>query len=159
SSSKCDWGEELSRGAEAEVEVRPTERVRVRGNWTHLFTRVTDTRTTGTAFVRGEPLLRRPRNAGSATVSLTPTDEWELTFTLISVGDRTDRDFKQASAGVRVENPDYRTVDAAVSWKFRPGWRAFAAGRNLTDATYEEAYGFPADRSNFLAGVEVAFRY
>ncbi len=113
------------------------------------------------------PLLRRPKHRGAVTVNiagrdlLRPRTRYDVNVNLNVVGDR--QDVNPAAGFAFDENPAYTKVDLAVSYTFedvlpRDGaLTLFAKIENLLDARYDEALGFRAPPTNFLAGVRAGF--
>ncbi len=154
-------GGAYSRGTEWEVEWLLSKEWSLSANWTELKTKVLQTKTTGTAFVVGEKLLRRPDDAASLTGIHRPfgNDRVEASLTVRHVGTRVDRDFNASSVGMRIKNPSYTTLDGAAAWRFADGWRLFGSAQNLLNEEYEEVFGFPSDGVTFLVGVECEWRF
>jgi vitamin B12 transporter len=92
----------------------------------------------------GAPLLRRPEEKGSLTLTRQFDNgswvgiEWFYSGEREDVGD--------------VTLPDYHLLNLRAGWSFTPAWRLELRGENLLDEVYEPAYGFnAAGRSWFLS--------
>jgi vitamin B12 transporter len=149
-------------GLEVEATAIPLAGVRLTAQYTYLHTEVTDAGALpedDAAFRQGDRLLRRPTHAAAATLG------WEARVVgahaaIRWTGDRADADFSTTPAA-RVELPPYTAVDAGIT--VRPFIdRAPLAGtavelqvRNVFDADYQMAYGFPAMGRVVLVGVRV----
>jgi len=113
------------------------------------------------------PLLRRPKHRGAVTVNvagrdlLRPRTHYDVNLAVRVVGDRPDVD--PAHGFAFDENPAYARVDLAASYTFervlpRDGdLTVFAKVENASNERYEEALGFRAPPTNFLAGLRATF--
>ena len=113
------------------------------------------------------PLLRRPKHRGSVNVTVAGRDllrartRYDASLGVRVVGDR--QDVNPAQGFAFDENPAYTTVNLAASYTFegavaRGGdLTLFAKIENLLDARYDEALGFRAPPTNFLAGIRATF--
>ena len=117
--------------------------------------------------VEGGPLTRRPKDRGSVRVNVagrdlfTPRTRYQVSLTVLAVGDRTDVDPDKGFVNAR--NPGYGRVDVAASYTFeqaiagRGDLTLFGKIENLGDERYEEALDFRSPPLNFLAGVRATF--
>jgi len=136
----------------------------VAGTYTRLDAKVTESgSSTGPTalYVVGQPLIRRPDNSGSMSVSWRRgTALTALTGTY--VGPRADVDF---GSFTRVTLPAYWRWDASLSVAVvnargtTPGLAARFRVENLFDQAYEEVKNFPARRRTLFAGAEVQLGY
>jgi outer membrane cobalamin receptor len=113
------------------------------------------------------PLLRRPKHRGSVTVNvggrdlLRPRTRYNVNVNVNVVGDR--QDVNPAHGFAFDENPAYGRVNVAASYTFEDvlprgaELTVFAKIENLLDAHYQEALGFDAPPTNFLAGLRATF--
>jgi vitamin B12 transporter len=143
-------------GLEIEGTVIPVPGIRVGGQYTYLRSEVTDAGVLpndDAAFRAGDRLLRRPTHAAAfharwdgRLVGAHGAVRW--------TGSRADADFGVFPA-VRVDLPAYTVVDVGVAV------RPFGASaielhvRNLLDADYQMAYGFPAQGRVLLVGLRI----
>lgn len=143
-------------GLEIEGTVIPVPGIRVGGQYTYLRSEVTDAGVLpndDAAFRAGDRLLRRPTHAAAfharwdgRLVGAHGAVRW--------TGSRADADFGTFPA-VRVDLPAYTVVDVGVAV------RPFGASaielhvRNLLDADYQMAYGFPAQGRVLLVGLRI----
>ncbi len=149
-------GRAFARGAEVTVDWTPDRIWEAQACWTFLGTRVTRTRAPSQTFIEGDQLVRRPASSGSATVRCRPyeTDRLLLSATWTYTGRRDDLDFNTWSGGLRTNNHNHDVLDAAASYGFARGWRLFGSGQNILNETYEEIYGFPAEKAIWMGGIE-----
>jgi vitamin B12 transporter len=144
-------GHAHSDGVESTLNLRPAEWVDAAVSYTHLVATNDDTQAL---------LLRRPRNQGSANVTLRPVAPASVTVSGLYVGDRRDSTFAPGSQP-RTQGEFFR-LDASATYRLPrvPGFRSLELlGRveNILDRKYEEVAGFPALGTNFLAGVRGTF--
>ena len=149
-------------GIEAEARLALLADLRVEAQYTHLATAVTDAGVLpedDAAFRLGQPLLRRPADAMSATARF-DRGVVEAYGTVRWSGPRADADFS-AYPATRVELPAYTTVDLALEVRPFTGWRALTASalevqvRNLLGERYVLAYGFPMPGRVVLVGLRM----
>lgn len=92
----------------------------------------------------GEPLLRRPDQKGSVSLNRSFINGSWLGLEWFYSGKRQD------FGGITLDS--YNLLNLRAGWVFKPSWRLELRGENLTDETYEPAYGFnAAGRSWFIA--------
>jgi outer membrane cobalamin receptor len=133
-----------SSGWELTAEIRPLRRLILRGTGTFLHTQDD----------AGRRLLRRPPHTYAAQIIAKPINGLDLSFELLSVGDRTD--FGPTG---RVTNKGYVRADVAASYRFYRHFRAFGRLGNIADVKYEDVKTFPAQGVNFLGGLEFSWRF
>jgi vitamin B12 transporter len=149
-------------GLEIEGAVTPVPGVRVDAQYTYLRSRVTDAGLLpddDAAFRAGDRLLRRPTHAAALRA------RWDggrlgAHGAVRWTGSRADADFT-AFPAVRVTLPAFTVVDAGVT--VRPFHDRAPLGasalellvRNVFDAGYQMAFGFPAQGRIVLVGVRV----
>lgn len=130
---------------------------------TWLDTEVTDAgfaEGPGANFVEGQSLLRRPEITGGATVGWRLVDGLRAHVGVRHTGEREDRDFTMFPAEP-VTLEAYTLLNAGVDWMIRdastggPGLSLTLQGRNLTDAAYEEVWGFEAPGRIVTVGARV----
>jgi vitamin B12 transporter len=152
-----------ARGVELTGDVAPAAGLHLTLAYTVLRTRVTagGADTGATALYRpGQPLLRRPQQAGWLTVAYRPLARAGVTVAVAYTGDRADVDYRTFR---RVTLPAYTRVDVAADVAARaprdgmPGLTLRARIENLFDRAYEEIKNFPARRRTLLFGGEVRF--
>ncbi len=144
-------GQAHSYGVESSLGVRPARWIDLEAEYTYLVAR---------DDVTGDPLLRRPRNQGSAAVTVRPLRHASATASLLYVGERRDSTFEVGSTPRTFGG--YTRVDLSARYRIPDvaGLRAvelFGRVENLLDREYEEVAGFPALGINFLAGLRGTF--
>jgi vitamin B12 transporter len=152
-----------ARGLEISLRTFVSEELSVGGTYTYLDTKVLKAgEASGTLFVHGEPLLRRPENSGSFLVNY-GRDKLNVNFALTLKGHAVDRDFHADFSGPRVRLSGYTKADLALSYRIlenRWGLHSLTIEslvQNLFDQDYEEVFGFSAIGANFLLGFRAEF--
>ncbi len=115
----------------------------------------------GASFVKGQPLVRRPRHtiAASATISAGRRAAFDLAVR--RTGEREDRDFGSWPASP-VTLPAHTVVDLAANVRLasdeagRPTVTLVVRAENLFNETYEEVWGFSAPGRGVYIGGKVA---
>jgi vitamin B12 transporter len=146
-------------GVEVEAHLRPVGPLSVSGAYTYLETSVRDAGNGGFGnFEAGKPLLRRPRNSGTARVAYRFGRSATASFALQQVGRRDDYDF---SAGRRVVLPGYGRLDLGAEIPvIGQSTRAPSAVitlrvDNLLDKQYEPVLNFAAPGRVLLIGARL----
>ncbi|HXQ27711.1 MAG TPA: TonB-dependent receptor [Gemmatimonadales bacterium] len=151
-----------------EISARATPGVvSVAASYTYLHTEVTsggfDT-TSGALLAQGQPLVRRPTNAGRLDLGYTPPGGVRVWLSVTYVGSRPDQDYSTFPA-TRVTLPAFGRVDVATriplvrSRGTAPELAATARVENLLDAAYDEIEGFPARRRTVFVGARLGVGY
>jgi vitamin B12 transporter len=151
-------------GVEAVLVVRPFPGWSATANYTYLCTKVTDDGGImgQVNFLRGEPLLRRPKRSGSVSIGYAG-DRVRAVGTLYVRGESEDVDFSGGFPGTRKTRPGYDKLDlalAVVLFKNVIGlkeitWKARL--QNAINERYEETFGFSSARISALTGFEVRY--
>lgn len=106
----------------------------------------------------GQPLLRRPQNAGSLTLAIAPIPRLSIDPSIRYVGRFSDylyaNDGFPSTTGLA---PGGTIADLAVNYTINPALTLFAIGRNLTNSRYEPVNGTQIPGQNFLFGVRGRF--
>jgi vitamin B12 transporter len=103
----------------------------------------------------GLPLLRRPKQRASMTLGGELGHGAVAELTGLWVGERDDVD---ATTYLRVTNPSYVRLDAAVTGpRLFGGLSPFVRATNLLDSDYDEVAGYPSPGRRFVAGLDLAF--
>lgn len=133
-------------GAEVVLGGALTASTWARASYTWLDTEDRDT---------GLPLLRRPRQRASVTLGGNLGRGASAELTGLWVGERDDVD---ATTYLRVTNPAYFRLDAAVTGPRLLGRLSpFVRVTNLLGRDYDEVAGYPSPGRRFVAGLDVAF--
>jgi len=137
--------EAAARGVEVGARLS-VDRVDLSVDWTRLDTEVVDSgfdEGESATFVTGERMLRRPSDQWSASAA-TQVGGARLRARVAWVGDRSDRDFSAfPAAPVELEAYTVLSVGAEVPL-IRDRFAVYFQGDNLTDAQYQEVFGFVA---------------
>ena len=149
-----------SRGLELSGGLRPVPSLDLRASYTWLDSEIlaVDNGTQAPAPYRvGEHLIRRPRHRGSLTALFTLPRT--TAFVDLEIRGRV-RDIEPtlgASGGVFTAD-GYMSLDVGAAVRVSRLLEIFGRLENVADRTYEEAFGFPAPRRLFTAGVRIAPR-
>jgi vitamin B12 transporter len=134
-------GRTRASGLELELNVKPRPWLGLLGQYTFTDSRILESANDfDPVYAVGEPLLRRPRHQGTLTAELS-FSRWSAGLTVARVGQRADSDF--VGLGL-TRNPGYTRLDARVRVRLVGPLEAWLVGENLTDATYQQALGYPA---------------
>jgi vitamin B12 transporter len=140
-------------GAETFLEFLPGPRWISRVTYTYTRTEAIEAASFG--LTQGEPLLRRPENEASGSLTyLFPGDRGQSTVSLLYVGDRLDL---EPVTFATVTADDYLVVNLAGSWRLNRTLELFGRVDNLFDEEYQEVLGFNAAGLSAYAGVRVVF--
>ena len=157
-------------GLELQARVRPAAAVSVVAQYTWTHTVAEDSGFDGAAYAQGQPLLRRPANAGSltATAGFGPQGRrGSASLTAYWAGRRLDEDFSTYPA-TRVTLPAYVRLDLASEVPLvqgdgdgaadgaRPAVALTVRVENLLDHRYQQVLNFPARRRAFFVGLRVS---
>lgn len=159
--SFCNVQKARAEGVELAATIRPGYGLTLSGAYTFLDTKVLDDGGIGGAVLpKGEPLLRRPRHAGSLSID----HVWHRLHTNLTatfVGDRPDIFTDPATFETRRVTADsYTTVDLAASYTLLKdtlhlqNLTLFGKIQNLFNADYEQVFGFSAPGTTFLLGLK-----
>jgi vitamin B12 transporter len=133
-------GHARSRGVELEADADLTHALTVRAVYTYDQAQNLDT---------GTPLLRRPRHSASLIAAWQATDALDLTARLHAVSRRFDTGGHALSG--------YGLADLGLSYAVLPELTLEGRIENITDARYEEVYGYGTAGRSVHGGVSVAF--
>ncbi len=149
-----------AQGAEFSASVRPTRWLFLKGSYTLLRTRVLSLDNSNQApspFQVGEELLRRPDNSGSMVATFT---RGKVSADLTGYFRGSDLDVEPnygASAGL-FQNPGYANIGVNLNYALTPWMTVYGNLRNALNEHFEEIYGFPSPRLNFVAGMKFSIR-
>jgi vitamin B12 transporter len=103
-----------------------------------------------------EPLLRRPRNRTSLTLTYIGIPRLEVDGRITFVSRAIDKDFNSATYPTPVVALDsYLKLDAIANYKIDQNKSAFLRAENLTNVRYEELYNYGTAGRSFYAGLRV----
>ncbi|MBA4789943.1 MAG: TonB-dependent receptor [Rhizobiales bacterium] len=147
-------------GAETFVALQVTDRLKLRVDYTYTY--VVGYMPPGTSFGAAcAPLtptsctpLRRPNNKVSVTADWNPTDQLNLSATLVYASAwwdivRLTSDY--------IDQPGYTVVNLAANYAWTPNATLFARIDNLFDQTYENPNGFLAPGFGAYGGVKFTY--
>jgi outer membrane cobalamin receptor len=141
-----------ARGLETSATIQIAKYVRLSANYTKLYTKITSTNSTNPYTGVGQELPRRPKDSGSAWISVTPR-RWSLMVGGRGVGERQDSDYL---FGV-TRNPGYGTMFVNGSYNLTRHVTPYARIDNLLDEPYEEVLGYTALSRSVMGGIRVAW--
>jgi outer membrane receptor protein involved in Fe transport len=144
-------------GAEFTARVRPSRWVYVTGAYTLLESRILaldgSSGLAPRAFTVGQPLTRRPEHSGSLVATFTRR---RLTGDLTGYF-RGKALFEEPGLGATnglFWNPGFANVGLNLNYDLGGGVSAYGSLRNALNRHYEEVFGFPSPRLNFVAGMK-----
>jgi outer membrane receptor protein involved in Fe transport len=146
-----------AQGAEFSASLRPGRRLFITGSYTVLATRILSLDgSNGLApnpFQVGQQLTRRPKNSGSVVATYT-----RGRFTGDVTGYfRGQTLYEEPSFGASnglFWNPGFANVGFNLNVALAHGLIAYGSLRNALNWHYEEVFGFPSPRLNFVAGLK-----
>jgi len=144
-------------GGEFSAAVRPARWLFVRGSYTLLGTRILSLdgapNQAPLPFQVGQELTRRPANSGSLVAGFT---RGRVTGGVTGVfrGRTLDVEPSYGATGGFFWDGGYANVGVYLNVALAHGMTAFGNLRNALNEHYEEAFGFPSPRLNFVAGLK-----
>lgn len=146
-----------AQGVELGATLRPLRTVSLSGNYTWLQSKILALRGSGNlapAFFRvGQELLRRPRHSGAITSTFSYRN---LSANVIGYfrGSTLDVEPHNGAFGGLFRNSGYANVGINVNYRAGYGVTLYGNLRNAFNQYYEEVFGFPSPRLNFVAGLK-----
>jgi vitamin B12 transporter len=142
-----------ARGVEFSSEARLPRNILISGNYTRLYTDITNSVSpvdsdTGV----GQTLLRRAPNSGSVSVAYTPK-RWTVVAGANIVGVRHDSDFL---FGIN-RNPAYQNVFFSASYTLSKHFTPIVRIDNLLNENYQEVLGYQALSRSVMGGVRIGW--
>jgi outer membrane cobalamin receptor len=133
----------MAQGAEARVEARLLSRLSLTGSYTYTSSQYL------TGSSEGQPLLRRPKHAGSLLATYLGK-RWGANLGGSFVGRRSDSDFfglgfNHAAGYARFDLGGWYAITSRIT--------AYANVENALNDHYNEVVGYPALTANFRAGL------
>jgi outer membrane receptor protein involved in Fe transport len=148
-----------AQGAEFTAQLRPARWVFLTGWYTYLDSEILGLNGAPAQapdpFQVGEELLRRPANSGAAMATFTrgkATANVEAYFR----GRILDVEPTYGATDGLYWNAGYTNVGINVNYAMGHGVTAYGNLRNALDEHYEEVFGYPSPRLNFVAGLKWA---
>lgn len=146
-----------TRGVEATARYRPSSMISLTGSYTWLEAKVLSVNG-GNGLVQqyytlGQPLLRRPKQSGTLEAA-GHYKRFSGNVTGYFRGHDRDVEPSYGLFGGQYTNPGYANFGLNVNYRVGHGATVYGNLRNLLNERYEEIYGYPAPRLNFVAGVK-----
>jgi outer membrane receptor protein involved in Fe transport len=149
-------------GVENSLRVRPFRSLEVSASYTWLNTAILALSGTNAAqapFRVGDPLIRRPHNAAGWNVT------WRRDRLMLNTGgvvrgavldlEPNDGAFAcQLGLQCLFRNHGYVSANAGFAYQLPHGVEIYGRLNNLLNQRYEESFGFPSLRLNFMAGMK-----
>ncbi|MGH9640214.1 MAG: TonB-dependent receptor domain-containing protein, partial [Bryobacteraceae bacterium] len=152
-------------GLESSIRVHPVRSVELSAEYTWLSTAILALNQTNQAqlpFTVGDPLVRRPRN--SAGYDATWTHGRLMLNSNASIrGAVLDLEPNYGSYACEINLPclfwsgSYVDVNAGFAYRLPKGVEIYGHVNNLLNEHYEESFGYPALRLNFVSGIRINF--
>ena len=146
-----------AQGAEFSASLRPARWLFVRGSYTLLETRILSLDGSGNLAPRyfqvGQPLTRRPENSGNLVATFTRGRVAADVTGYFRGRALFEEPYAGASNGL-FWNPGYANFGINVNYTLSRGLTVYGNLRNALNQHYEEVFGFPSPRLNFIAGVK-----
>jgi outer membrane cobalamin receptor len=146
-----------AQGAEFSARLRPARWVFVTGSYTLLGTRILSldgsSNQAPLPFTVGQQLTRRPENSGSVVATFT---RGRLAADLTGYFRGTAL-FEEPSYGATsglFQDSGFANVGVNIDYTVARGVTAYGHLRNALNQNYEEIYGFPSLKLNFVAGLK-----
>ena len=137
-----------SEGVESFVEVRPFDRLTLRGTYTYTRTNDDD---------KGKRLMQRPTHKGSFDADYRVLEKLGLHLNLLMVGSRDFSDFNVFPA-TRKTLSGYVLANLAASYDLNRYVQLFTRVDNLFDKTYEEVLGYGTSGIAGYAGFTLSYQ-
>ena len=137
----------------AQISGVETEAVLTPANW--LSADLTYTYTYARNVTAGTQLLRRPENAGSATVTITPVPAISIVPQVQYIGRFTDYlyDNNGYPLGDGLAQPG-TIVNLTINYALTPRLKLFAIADNLLDSNFEPVNGLQIPGASFIIGIK-----
>ena len=154
-----------AQGLETSLRLRPLRSLDVSAEYTWLDSSILaldGSTLVQTPFQVGQPLLRRPRSSAAYNITwrhrrLTLNTNAYIRGGTLDV-EPNDATFAcQLGAPCLFRNPGYVLTNAGLSYQLPRGLEIHGKLNNFANQKYEDVFGFPALRLNFLAGIRYQF--
>jgi vitamin B12 transporter len=150
--SYLNLGRTRARGLEISLEAAPWPGAHLEAEYTLLDGTVLESASPDPLYAVGQPLLRRPKHAGSVNARY-DRGRFGLGATLLLVGRRSDSDF----LGIGLtENPGYARLDLRARLRIGRKLEVYGTAANLLDRSYQEVLGYPAPGRALRVGLRLA---
>jgi outer membrane receptor protein involved in Fe transport len=156
-------GKSRADGLETTLRVRPFQSLELSGSYTWLntailalngFTEPVD------PFTVGEPLLRRPRSAAGFNATWTHKRlmlnmNGTIRGAVLDIEPNDGTFACELMLPCLFRNHGYQLLNAGFAYRLPKGIEIYGRLNNFLNQRYEEAFGFPSLRLNFIAGFKV----
>jgi outer membrane receptor protein involved in Fe transport len=156
-------GKSRADGLETSIRLHPFRSLEFSGSYTWLNTSILALDgflEPSPPFTVGEPLLRRPHNAAGFNATWT-RKRLMLNLNGTIRGAVLDIEPNDGTFTCTFEpkcvfrNPGYELMNAGFSYRLPKGIEIYGRLNNFLNQKYEEAFGFPSLRLNFMAGIKL----
>lgn len=150
-------------GLESSLRLRPLRSLEVIAEYTWLNSAILSldgTSVPPAPFEVGQPLLRRPRSSAGYTVTWTYrrlmlNSSASIRSAVLDTDPTDGTSACEFALPCLFRNPGYVDVNAGFAFRLPRGVEIYGHAYNLLNQHYEESFGYPALRLNFLSGVRV----
>jgi outer membrane receptor protein involved in Fe transport len=146
-----------AQGAEFSARLRPARWLFVTGSYTLLRTRILSLDGSEDAapagYQAGQPLTRRPENSGSLVATVT-RGRASLDLTGYFRGRTLFEEPSLGASGGLFWDKGFGNIGINANYALGRGVTAYGNLRNALDQRYEEVFGYPSPRLNFVAGLK-----
>jgi outer membrane receptor protein involved in Fe transport len=156
-------GKSRADGLETSIRLRPFRSLEFSGSYTWLNTSILALdgfMEPSPPFTVGQPLLRRPHDAAGFNATWT-RKRLMLNLNGTIRGAVLDIEPNDGTFTCTFEpkcvfrNPGYELMNAGFSYRLPKGIEVYGRLNNFLNQKYEEAFGFPSLRLNFMAGIKL----
>jgi outer membrane receptor protein involved in Fe transport len=144
-----------AQGAEFSASLRPARWMFIAGSYTLLKTRILSLdgslNQAPLPFVVGQPLTRRPENSGNVVATFTRA-RLSADVTGYFRGKTLFEEPGLGASNGLFWNAGYANVGLNLNYALAGGVTVYGSLRNALNRHYEEVFGFPSPRINFIAG-------
>ena len=146
-----------AQGLELAARLRPMRRISVEGTYTYLNSEILSlegfANLAPNHFQVGQELARRPAHSGAVVATFTE-GRWTADVTGYFRGSVLDVEPNFGASAGFFNNPGYANVGVNLNYRAGRGLTLYGYLRNALNQEYEEAFGFPALKLNFTAGMK-----
>jgi len=146
-----------AQGAEFSAKLRPARSVFVTGSYTVLGSRILSLdgapNQAQVPFQVGQELVRRPENSGNIVAGYA-RGRVTAGVTGYFRGRTLDEDPSYGATGGLFWDPGFANVGINLNYSLGHGATAYGNLRNALNRHYEEIFGYPSPRLNFVAGMK-----
>jgi outer membrane cobalamin receptor len=152
-------------GLESSLRLRPIRSLEIAAEYTWLNTAilaVTGTTQVAFPFSVGQPLLRRPRSSAGYNVTwshgrLMLNSNASIRGAVLDLEPNDGSFACMLGMQCLFRDPGYVDANAGFAYKLPRGVEIYGRLNNFLNQKYEESFGYPALRLNFLAGIRLNF--